>query len=270
MATKKSPTDYSDLASRIVAVDEVPQFLVMAVYGRAGTGKTVFASTFPKPILLLDIKERGTESISDVEGVEVLHVKDWRDVEQAYWMLKSGKSKYKTIVIDHLSQLQSLGMDMIREESNKGPDDMFSKRDWGRLSGLLQQWIFNYRQLWDEKMHVCFIAHERANTGDEGIDDQIDPSVGPRLMPSAASFLNGAVSAIGNTYIREIEVGEGKDKESKIQFCMRVGPNPIYAAKIRRPRSAPGEIPDTIVNPSFEKVLKLARGEELVKRKTKR
>jgi len=270
MATKKG-IDYSDLEEMIVPVGDIPPTLVMAIYGRAGTGKTVFGSTFPKPILFLDIRERGTESIADVDGIDVLNVKEWEQAEKAYWYLKSGKTKYKSVVVDHLSQLQTLGMDQIRTEENMSSDDMFSKRDWGRLSGMMQTWIYNMRQLWDEKIHVGFIAHERTSEGEEG-DDRIDPSVGPRVMPSVSSFLNGAVSAIGNTFIREVDLGDKKVGTSKkeIQFCMRIGPNPIYAAKIRKPRDSGVKVPDIIVNPTFEKVFKLSRGEDIVKRKIKK
>lgn len=269
MATKKNTTDYGDVESRIVPVGDIPSFLVMAVYGRAGTGKTAFASSFPKPMLLLDVRDRGTETIAQVEGIDVLPLNDWDDFEKVYWMLKDrkGKKQYKSIVIDHLSQLQTLGMEKIRADSNMDAEDMFSKRAWGQLSGLMQTWIFNYRQLMDQDYHICFIAHERANTGEEGTEDQIDPSIGPRLMPSAASFLNGAVSSIGNTFIREFE---NADKETKMQFCMRVGPHPVYAAKIRKPVHSEVEIPDTIVNPTFEKIMKISRGEDIRRKKAKK
>lgn len=266
MAIKKLS---ESIESKIHPVGDVPQFLVMAIYGRAGTGKTAFASTFPKPLLLLDVRERGTETIANVPGIDVLNLTKWEEFEETYWFLKKdGHKKYKTIIIDHLSQLQAVGMERVRERENMDSDEMFTKRNWGSLSGMMQTWIFNYRQLWDSNMHVGFIAHERANTGEEGTEDQIDPSIGPRLMPSAASFLNGCVSTIGNTFIREVEIGP--DKEKKVQFCMRVGPHAVYAAKIRRPVDSEAEIPSIIVNPTFEKIIQLSRGESILKRKKAR
>lgn len=56
-------------------------------YGRSGTGKTTAASTFPKPMLLLDAKDRGTDSISDVPGIDVLDVQTYDEFETAYWYL---------------------------------------------------------------------------------------------------------------------------------------------------------------------------------------
>lgn len=278
MATKKviekSTEENDDLEIR--PVGDIPRFAAMAIYGRAGSGKTSFAATFPKPLILLDIRERGTESIANIDGIDVAHIKRWDQFESIFWKLKNRKpgfEKYKSIVIDHLSAAQALGMEGIRKQENMAPDEMFTKRNWGSLSGKMQTWIENYRNLWDNDFHLCFIAHERATTGEEGLEDQIDPSVGPRLMPSAASYLNGAVSTIGRTFIREIEeevkVGAKTKTVTRVQFCMRIAPHSIYAAKLRRPVSSEVPLPDIIVNPTFEKIQQLSRGES-IKRKTTR
>lgn len=273
MSVKKvSEKQGKSILERIKPVDEIPTFEAMAVYGRAGTGKTAFGGTYPKPILFVDVRERGTKTVSKITGIDVAPLQSWKDLEDLYWELKDGKTKYKSVVIDHWSAIQTLGMERIREQENMEPDEMFSKRCWGMLSGLMQTWVFNYCQLWDANLHVCNIAHERATTGEEGLDDQIDPSVGPRLMPSVASFLNGCVSSIGRTFIREVEeevkVGAKTKTVTKVQFCMRVAPHSIYAAKLRRPVDSEVPIPDIIVNPTFEKIQQLSRGES-IKRKVR-
>jgi ATP-dependent phosphoenolpyruvate carboxykinase len=43
-------------------------------YGQSGTGKTTLAATFPGPILLCDIKDRGTDSVVGVEDLDVMEV----------------------------------------------------------------------------------------------------------------------------------------------------------------------------------------------------
>ena len=42
-------------------VSEIKAPRSWAIYGRSGSGKTTFSSTFPGPTLLLDIDDRGTE-----------------------------------------------------------------------------------------------------------------------------------------------------------------------------------------------------------------
>lgn len=262
------------IEDRIRPVGDIPLFLTMLVYGETGTGKTVFASTFPKPILLLDLKEKGTETIARVEGVDVLTIQKWEDLEEAYWYLHGG-TKYQTVVLDQITALQGVAMSKVRKDNEMEDDDTFSRRDWGKISGLMQQWLLNYRDLWDKELNVCFNAHQRVTTNEDeesSGEDQIEPSVGARVMPSISSFINGAVSAIGNTFVRErfVKNEKTKVKERFVDYCMRVGPHAYYRTKIRRPPDSEIAIPDVIVNPTYEKIVRLSRGEGVSKQLTKR
>jgi hypothetical protein len=248
----------SNIADRIKPIEDVESFITMLCYGKAGTGKTVFGCSFPKPLLLLDIREEGQDSVTDVAGVELLPILTWQDLEDIYWELESGNLKYQSVLIDQLTAMQSLGMQKIREENKQQPSDVFSQRSWGRLGGLMQTWVFNFRELKKKRMHICFNAHERIREAEETEDERLAPSVGANLTQGTATFVSGAVSIIGNSFIRE-EVDK-KTKEKRTEFCMRVGPHAYYAAKIRRPVSA-GPAPDVIVNPSFEKLLAITRGQ---------
>jgi hypothetical protein len=255
---KKSKTVKSIL-DRAIDVGDAPAYDSMLVYGRAGTGKTEFGSTFPTPILLLDIREGGHKTIKKKPGIKLLQIETWDEIEATYWALKDG-TDYESVIIDQITALQGLVMADVREELNMKPTDTLSQRSWGKISGRLQEWLFNYRELVKNDYNVCFLAHERLREANEEDDDRIAPSVGANLMPSVASFLNGAVSVIGNSFIREKV--DTKEKTRETQFCMRVGAHPYYAAKIRRP-VASGPPPDVIVNPTYDKVMKVAEGESL-------
>src|SRR5262252_5652812 len=74
-------------------------------YGRSGTGKTTVAATFPKKLLLIDIKDLGDDSVADIPGVKVLDVLSWDDFEMYYWYIKNHPDEYQTVVIDTVSQL---------------------------------------------------------------------------------------------------------------------------------------------------------------------
>lgn len=256
----------SSIADKIVPVGDIPNYTAMLIYGESGSGKTAFAASFPKPALLLDLREKGTETIAQVKDIDVLSVDTWEEFEEAYWMLDSD-SKYASVLLDQITSLQAICMDKIREDNDMEPSDTFSKRDWGSMSGMMQTWLGNYRNLWSKEKHICFLAHQRTfTTDDEGGEDQIEPSVAARLSPSVVSFMNGAVSVIGNTFIRErFTKNEDNSKVRHVDYCMRVGPHAYYRSKIRVP---PGsvEIPDVIVNPTFEKIMKLSRGEGLTKK----
>jgi AAA domain len=256
--TKTNSTEFDDLKARIVPIAERPLYLAALFYGRSGTGKTALASTFPKPALVLDIREKGTDTIAKVPGIDVLEVSEWEDIEKSYWYLKSKTHKYKTVILDQISQMQDVALLHVLEENGKKEGDLLSKKDWGQISGMMKTWLFNYRDLIDTALHVVFIAQDRATTNDDNIEDQIDPSIGARLMPSLAAAVNGAVSVIGNTFIREEYLG--KDKERHVKYCLRIGPHAYYATKIRRPVDFVA--PEFIVNPTFDKIIKIIRGEK--------
>lgn len=253
------------IEDRIQPIAEIEPYLTMLCYGKSSTGKTVFGSTWPKPILLLDMKEEGEESITDVDGIDKLPVEEWQDIEDAYWLLEGG-SKYKSVMLDQMTGMQGIAMGKIRKENGQKPSDVFSQRSWGRLGGLMQEWIHNFRELKKKQYHILFNAHERNRDAEETEDERIAPSVGANLTQGTATFMNGAVSVIGNTFIREEH--DRKAKTRKVEFCMRVGPHAYYAAKIRRPVSA-GPAPDVIVNPTFDKIMQLVRGGSVVKKLNK-
>jgi len=239
--------------------------LVMLVYGRSGTGKTHFASTFPKPALYLDINERGTETVASIPGIDVLRCEEWEDfwgsddTEGAYWYLAEG-TKYKTVVIDQVTNLQDMAMREVRRQGRKTEEDQFTQRNWGQLGGLLKTAISAYRELSD-RYNIVFLAHERVfdGGGEEEANNAIAPTIGARVIPSVGSFLDGAVDAIGSTFIRERTTKEGVKKVRHVDYCMRTGPHASYATKVRRPVTS-GPIPDVIVNPTYPKIMDLISG----------
>jgi hypothetical protein len=189
----------------------------------------------------------------------------WDEFDALYWELADG-TDYVSIIIDQITALQDFAMAEVRRKAKKGPDDVFSQRNWGQMGGLLKTGLEQVRDL-KHQYNVCFIAHERVfdNAGDDE-DDVLIPSVSARLIPSVVPFIEGAVDTIGGTFIRERWVGEGDEQEAVAEYCMRIGPQQYYATKIRRPASA-GALPDVIVNPTFQKIKDLTVG---VKPKRKR
>lgn len=242
----------------IVPVSELPSVIAALFYGRSGTGKTTLASTFPKPLLLLDVREKGTDSIVNVSDCHTAQVDVWEDFENFYWYLKDGERRFKTVVIDQVTQLQDIALKKALADDNKQATDQISKRAFGQASGLLKNWLLHYRDLIDEGINVVFIAHDRTRDGDEGDDDQIDPSVGPMLMPSVGSFLTGAVKIIGNTFIRETTELDNKRRTRKISYALRVGPHSYYITKMRSPVGV--AVPRVLVDPTYEKLTAIMRG----------
>jgi hypothetical protein len=245
-----------------------------ALYGRSGTGKTTLAASWPKPILYLNIRDNGEESISDVEGIDVVDIESSEDLlEQILWLhKKASKDKlvYKTIVLDTMSQLQTLLVEetgatkKIPKGKRAGDFGVLTRQDWGKISGDLIKVIMDIRGL---PVNSVFIAQERVfNAGDEEDDgvDQLAPEVGTKLMPSVNKDLCASVNIVANTFIRikvkTKKVDGKKERTITKQFCLRLGPNEVYTTKIRKPKGI--QAPDYIIDPTYRKIIDIVKGRE--------
>lgn len=269
---KKNRDDDDDELPGVKKVGDIKRTRSTVLYGRSGTGKTTLAADFPKPMLYLDVKDEGTDSIADIEGVFVKEIEEPDDIDEVLlWLLRHPK-KYKTIVIDTMSQLQEMTVDEVAKSAKKklkgkraGDFGTLTKQDWGVVSSRMKSWIIDFRDL---PMEVVFIAQDRTfNFGDdESTDDDaevLSPEVGPRLMPSVTSVLNAAVSTIGNTFIRIRYVKKKVDGKTKVtekkEYCLRLGPSPLYVTKVRKPKSI--SAPDFIVDPTYEDIQDVINGD---------
>ena len=248
--------DFTDFEEGIQAIThESEDFIKALFYGPNGTGKTTVAGSFPAPIIF-DINERGTRVLATEEGrVKKRAVDEFEMLVQGFWYLKSGKHPFKTVVLDNITTLQEVAMRYIM---NKEADfdlskdmDMPTKRDWGGLSQILKRWLIDFRNL---PMNVVFIAQEKRDREEDLESD--DASVYPQVTPSVRGILGAAVDVIGRTYVSEVtDADTGKTKN---RYCMRLVPGPRYMAKIRLPAGA--QTPNSIVNPSYEALVKIMNG----------
>ena len=261
MVKKKQKTKTkSSIMSKVKPVSETEQRVSSLFYGRSGTGKTTLASTYPKKIILLDFSDKGTDSIKDVEGVDTLLMDKWEYVEDIYWSLVNEEHSYQTVVLDTITGMQNLVIKEVRESNNLDPDDSLSRRNWGEVAGMMNNWLMNYRDL---DMHVVFLAMDRVENADdeesEYDEDQLDPEVGPSVTPSVARTINAAVNVLGNTYIRQQRKIQDGKTVLITEYRLRIGPHPYFITKIRSPKKF--KVPSAISNPSYNKIVKIIKGE---------
>jgi len=268
MKKSRETDEDSDIEGDIHSVTLANKPRSWAIYGRSGTGQTTFAGTFPKPILILDVKDQGTDSVAGVKGIDSIDIRDWEHFEEVYYFLRKDK-RYKTVVIDTVTMLQQMCLEYIladkkRDGARVGDWGTMSKREWGEASGMMKDWIVNFRGLNKE---VVFLAQERVSKTDEDEtdddDNMITPEVGPHVMKSVAITLNAAVSIIGNTFrkLRRFnkEVKGKKVKKEEVRYCLRIGPNPYYDTKIRKPK---GVVPPAYVeDPTYDDIIEIIKGE---------
>lgn len=249
------------IADKIVDLTAFEEPLIVELYGRSGTGKTTLLSTFPKPILLLDIKDHGAESARSASikkgDIDVLSIENFDELEEAYEYITDNLGKYKTVAIDTMTGLQELAYVKVMEDESK---NQMSQRLYGLASSMLKQWIMHYKELSSEGIIPVFICQDRTDNGDGEGEDQLIPEVGPALMPAVSKLLNAACKVIGHTYIQEnSEKGADGKRVSKIEYRLRLGPNPYYITKIRKPKEA--ACPSYLTNPTYEDILAISKGE---------
>lgn len=267
--SKTSSKATGGIESRIMAVADIPSKLNLLLYGRSGTGKTTIVGSAPKPLLVLDIREGGTTSIKKREDTYVLPITSWKDFEEVYWYLVNNEGKYKSVAIDTTTQLQDFALAEIRGSA----DGLVSRKSWGEASSLMKTWIALFKDL---PMNVIFTAQDRKTKGqedeeDDSEDNSIMPEIGPYVMPSVAKILNAAVDVIGMTYIRETtkttkpkKKGDKPTETTVMEYCLRVGPHPVFLTKFRSPveEGETSKIPNVLVSPTFEEILELSLDED--------
>jgi len=251
---------------RIRPVSEVTQETIkISIYGRSGTGKTTFACTFPKPLLLLAAEE-GLRSVHSVQGVDYVRLENTQEVAEVTKAIKN--TNYRTIVLDTASSLQEMLLKEIVSSGSNMLDKswgLISRDDWGRCSNLMRELLWAILNL---SCNAVICSQEREFNSDSEGSVLLNPHVGSAMIPSVTSWLNPACDYIVQTCIRQRmdsekvmaagKVVEVPKKTDQYDYCLRVGPNPVYTTKIRRPKGKP--IPEFIVDPDYEKFYTLLEG----------
>ena len=228
MATKKKTPKKSSLEDRFQDLLDIDTPTIITLYGRPGTGKTTISCTLPKPLLLIDVKDKGTDSgkREDLEpgDITVFELESFDEIYDIYDYLEENPDKFKSVVIDHMTALQDFCYEKVMDEEGKSK---MSQGMYGTAGGYLKEVINLYKGLTDLGITPCFNCQDRMESGDGEGEDQLLPEVGPSLMPSVARTLCAASRVIGHTYqFENVEKLEGAKVRRNIEFRLRLGPNP--------------------------------------------
>lgn len=141
----------------------IPQTVKMIIYGQAGMGKTTFALSAPKP-LLLDF-DNGVKRVNSdhLNGVDIVQVSSWQDVQALF---NEDLSAYETIVVDTIGKM----MDFII--AYKCGSRQPQVREW---SGINQEFNWFTRSLSMLNKNIVFVAHR--DTRKEGDDTVFVPAL---------------------------------------------------------------------------------------------
>lgn len=265
---------------RIKGIEFEEGGIKLLVYGQSGTGKTTFVGTFPGKTLWVvcsggkhagELRSLNTkEHRKRIKQLVVEESGDLREVLNAWEDLG-----YDNLVIDHLTGFEDLllkevvGLDEIPVQRSWG---IASQQQYGEVATKEKEYM---RAALDLPSNVIIICQERTFGGNEegGDSESLKPTVGGAVMPSVARWLFPAVDYLVQTAkrprmeMREIKVSNTKTKKSlvrvkgKIDYVLRTGPHDVYLTKFRLPKGE--ELPEVIVDPTYEKFMKLIEEKDL-------
>lgn len=90
--------------SQVVDIADLGQHKFVTIYGKSGSGKTELGSTFPKPMLYLQVGDDGSNTIKSKKGIKALRIKNLAELSAVLKELidsaEHGKLKYKTVFAD--------------------------------------------------------------------------------------------------------------------------------------------------------------------------
>lgn len=135
---KPAPTpelfDLSSLGVSIVKPRRADQSFSMLLFGAPKTGKTLLAGTASEvealsPILVLAVEDGSSVLANAHSDIDVIEIEDWPTAAKVIQAVAEGKTKYKTIVVDTLGELQEHMKNHITKD---GEQDM-RIQDWGTI-----------------------------------------------------------------------------------------------------------------------------------------
>lgn len=182
------------IGKKVKPLGEVTDLAKVLVFSKNKVGKTTFAASAPN-VLLIDINEEGTRSVRHVDG-HYLPVRQWEEVDAAYWWLKAHLKEFESVAIDTTTAMTALAMRFSLGESEvrdpHKPINMPVQKDWNRVTELVRPQILAFRNL---PLHVVFTAQERRET-DQDTGELL--SIVPDLPAGVRGTAMGAVGVVGH------------------------------------------------------------------------
>jgi len=241
----------------------------LLLYGESATGKTSFWSTFPGPILalicsggrkpgeLISVEPENRKKIKPVIITSTEALKEQLEVE--------GK-RYATVVLDHISGIQDLDLKEVL-----GIEEIPAVKTWGmavqeQYGACVRHCTEYCRAALNLPGNVVIVGQERVfdaktDTGSE----LMRPKASASVMPSFRTWLEPACDYILQTFIRPrmqtitVAGGEPQTVRGKgVEYCLRTEEHDFYKTKIRRSGRKP--LPECIVDPTYDKLIKIIGG----------
>jgi len=202
--------------------------LVMIVYGKGGVGKTTFAASAPRP-LLIDF-ENGTKYLgSRGISIDVIRMKQWFSPQEKQ-ELGNLLVNHDTVIIDPLGEAMDklIESPYITGKQYRQGDGYLTMSGWGEVKKQMRGFI---KWLRDSGKNVVIVSHVAETSTDQGLEKRIQ--VATKLsdeipnMVDVISYLG--VQRIDDEYRRALYTPaqgglfDSKDRLGRIPMVVEIG-----------------------------------------------
>lgn len=235
------------ILDKVTSISDLGHRSLWVIWGKSNSGKTWLSSTFPKPLLYIQIGDDGANTISNVEDIDALRIQTMQELKDVCKELQKDK-KYRTLVFDTFSLVVNEWIDEKVITKNK----KMTQQSWGDLKTEQEELIKLTHKLAANR-NVVLTCHESMDSI-EGMEDEIAPDVRPSVSKGARTYLEGMANYGIHTTRIEKEINKGNTTKTVVKYAADIGPNPYYWTKLQIDPSI--EVPARIINPSYEKISK--------------
>lgn len=236
------------LLDSAVDIQELGQRNLWVLYGKSNSGKTHVASTFPKPLLYLQIGDDGSNTIAHVEGISAISISSVKKLKDIAKELLKDK-KYVTVVVDTFSLMVNEWTDQNVISKNK----KMTQQLWGELKTETEEVIKAMHKV--AKRHIVVLTCHESTDAIEGMEDEIAPDIRPSVSKGARTYLEGMANyGIHTTKITK-EITKGNSTKEVVKYAADIGPNPYYWTKLQIDPSI--KVPKRIINPTYDKFMEI-------------
>lgn len=202
-----------------ITADAPTTHVKVGLHGDNGTGKTLAAGTFPKPIFLsFDPGYSSLRQLNNAKDIQIIPIADKvgvgadgkpvleRGALQILWdhyrWLKSGNHDRETAVIDSFTEIGKVALEAVmRKQRNRPAPGVPDTDDYIEANAKLTSLIRYFRDL---PMHVVFLGHSK-------VLKNKDTVTGVRfdLSDKLATALGGACDVVMHTMVTSVQTEAG-------------------------------------------------------------
>lgn len=158
------------LHKAIIELDDFTESINMLVYGDSGVGKTVFAGTAPRALILraedgaISAKRFGSKA-------KVWPIKTWEDFETAYTWLEDNPKEFEWVVIDSITKLQELCIrgilnKAVADNPRRDPD-IPALQDHYKWQLLMKRYVVMFNDLPINVLWTALAMHKEDPEGED-------------------------------------------------------------------------------------------------------